>query len=260
MRTSARYVIAIIVGLLQTVVMSLVLVVPRRPFFFIITAIWLLLTFLIHWHIARVRKMWPKELLLALLSFLGYLGLMLLLESSAMRLVTVILSGLTAGFLSHKIIMMDNERFATSLTMKPSRRLTLALWTIAVLTCNIFLFSLTIFFAQIPGWVLSLTMGVIGGVAAVEVWRMYFAESGQRFLLWAMLIAVGIFECAWTLMMLPLGYFVLGLVLSWIWYLSVLFVRFHFGAQGIVWRRQGWFILFNLLLIFCLLTFFARWI
>lgn len=256
-----RYIFPLVMGLFQVTAMLSILFVSRRLAFFIVSGVWLILFSLIHWHIAKVRRTWPSELPLAILLYVGIFGLVLLAEENYMRGFLIVLSGFMAGFLAHRIVTRDRgESSPHNIGMKPARRLTLVLWTIAVLSNSIFLFSVGVFFSQVPNWALALVIALLCGGAAVGVWRMYFVESGHRFMLWAMLIGVGMFECAWALTMLPLGYLVLGLILTWIWYLSVLFVRFHFGPQGIIWRRQGWFIVVNVVLLICLLTFFVRWI
>ncbi|HOX60596.1 MAG TPA: hypothetical protein PLV72_01155 [Candidatus Magasanikbacteria bacterium] len=262
MKLFRGYIFPLIIGLFQSAAMISVLFVPSRSVFFSVNGAWLALLSLLHWHIAKVtRQRWPNELPLAFISYVGILGLMILAEDNFMRIFLTVLSGFTAGFLVYKAITKNLEESSVyRIIMKPSRRLSLILWTITVLASSISLFSAGIFFAQIPSWCLSLLIALVCGGAAIGVWRMYFNESGHKFMLWALLVGVGMFECAWVLMMLPLGYLVLGFVLSWVWYLSVLFVRFHFGPQGIVWRYQGWFILTNLILLVCLLIFFVRWI
>jgi hypothetical protein len=52
----------------------------------------------------------------------------------------------------------------------------------------------------------------------------------------------------------------LGFLFTWVWYIINLLIRFNLTAQGIIWKKQLFFLISNFILYFLFLFFFVRWI
>jgi hypothetical protein len=66
-------------------------------------------------------------------------------------------------------------------------------------------------------------------------------------------------EMAYVVLLWPLGYFTSGLLLTWMWYIVWLMLRFFISEEGINWNRQRWFLLTNAILVGIFLSLLARW-
>jgi len=56
-------------------------------------------------------------------------------------------------------------------------------------------------------------------------------------------------ELAWAAQLLPFGYATVGALLTWIWYILQLLVRFHFSERGVDWKKQIPFLVGNIVLM-----------
>lgn len=99
---------------------------------------------------------------------------------------------------------------------------------------------------------------VISIVIAGWWWRIYGVEFSRRFWMGLLLMGVLIFEMSWIVWRWPLGYVVNGILVVWLWYNLWLIIRFNLTKEGINWRKQGWFLGFNLFL-FILFLLLIKW-
>jgi len=58
---------------------------------------------------------------------------------------------------------------------------------------------------------------------------------------------------------LPLGFFASGLFLTWFWYDLWLLTRFNLSKDGIIWKKQRFFVIINIILMIAFLAFVVRW-
>lgn len=90
-------------------------------------------------------------------------------------------------------------------------------------------------------------------------WQEYGLVYSKKFLLASLVLAVCLAEIAYVLSLWPLGYFASSFVLTWVWYLIWLFLRFYISEEGVDMARQRWFLLFNVALLLSFLIFVVRW-
>lgn len=142
---------------------------------------------------------------------------------------------------------------------KPLRR---SVVMVAVFDCFAWftaLYAFDIFFPAVPFWTLALAGAVVGVFGAMLVWSLYYKTPLRSLSLWAAVLALLVIEFLFVLHTLPFGYFALGLLAVWLWYLIQLFIRFHVSARGVVWSRQVWFLAGNAAAM-ALTLFGLRWI
>ncbi len=142
---------------------------------------------------------------------------------------------------------------------KPLRRIVAIIASFDLYILMMALYALTTFFQRTPFWIVSLIGAAAAALIAVTIWEMYYEKGYKAWSVWAGVIALIVLELLWVVRTLPFGYFVLGLIVSWVWYLAQLFVRFHVSARGIIWEKQRWFLAGNTLCMVALLA-FVRWI
>lgn len=228
------------------------------------TFVWVFLPVLFIWLgvlVFIVRKINPvlsDQLFLVIITALAFLGLISLLEPIYLRYFLMVLVSVVIFFLFMRILQVD--RVVLSYEEKPYRRMLMMLWVFNIYALTTFGFALSIFFSNIPFWLISFFIGAFIGYISVVVWKMYFNVPIQNFFLRAVLITLIIWEVMWVVHLLPLGYLVLGGLTVWLWYIIQLFIRFHLSKRGIIWKKQIVFLLSNLVLYFLVLYLFVRWI
>ncbi len=217
--------------------------------------IWLsILIFLVY----RVKNNFWDNLFLVIMTALSFLGLISLLEPMYLRYFLMFLAGLVIFFIFLRIFHTTTT--SLSYQEKPYRRMLTMLWIFNSYALITFGFALSIFFPKTPFWLISFLVGILIGYISIVVWKMYFNVPIERFFLRAVILAVVVWEVMWVIHFLPLGYFALGALVAWLWYLMQLFIRFHLSKRGIIWKKQIGFLLSNLVLYFLVLYFFVRWI
>lgn len=107
-------------------------------------------------------------------------------------------------------------------------------------------------------WLEAFLGTIISTIIGCWWWREYDVEFSRRFWLGALLLATLIFELSWIVWRWPLGYVVNGIIVVWFWYNLWLIVRFNLTKEGINWRKQTWFLGFNLFL-FILFLLIIKW-
>lgn len=186
----------------------------------------------------------------------AFIGLSLVVEWPPVRWLVILSAGLILGLLFSRTALASG----LSHELKPLRRMVVMLWVGDLYAFSAIVFALAVFLDYLPTWLLSLVLALVFGMVSVQVWYLYFATPVKSFFLWALIVGLMFWEIFFIFSLLPLGYFVSSALVVWLWYIVQLFIRFHLGAQGIVWRKQIAFLLTNLVLFFLALVFFVKWI
>ena len=195
--------------------------------------------------------------LLLIFTALAFFCLILLVEWPVLKIILVVLGVLTLGFLLVSLAFKSGE---LSYEVKPMRRLIMILLTFDLFSFLSLTFGLNQFFPTTPFWLISLPVVFLSGLVSIRIWRMYFNVPAKNFFPWAIVLSLSLWEVIWVISLLPLGYFVSGVLAAWVWYVAHLFIRFHLGPQKIIWRKQFWFLIINIVLFLSILLFFVRWI
>jgi len=194
---------------------------------------------------------------LAIFTGLGFLAVLLLVEWLVLKIILLVLGLATVGFLFFNAHYKQTD---LSYEIKPMRRLAMIIWSFNLFCFLSLTFGLNQFFSTMPFWLISLPVVFLVGLISIKIWQMYFNVPVQNFLPWAIILSLSLWEVVWVISLLPLGYFVSGVLSTWVWYVISLFIRFHLGPQKIIWRKQSWFLGINILLFLLVLLFFVRWI
>jgi hypothetical protein len=112
---------------------------------------------------------------------------------------------------------------------------------------------------NINSWFLILPVITLSVAVAVWWWHEYGLEIDRKFWIWTIAFALLLVEMSWVILLNPFGNFAQGLILTWIWYVLWLIIRFYLSKEGVDWHRQRWFLGFNLLLLILFLVFLVRW-
>lgn len=207
----------------------------------------------------KKTRAWKEPLgFLTPLLFLSQIGLVVIIEHFWTRLFVIVFSGLLFGML-YGAGVTHGETLST--LQKPYRRLVMASWVMTVYGISSTIFALQVFVPNLALFVvLLLGGGILMGFISTFIWRMYHNRSMKFFLPWMLIMSFVSIELIYALHFLPPGYLILGVLLTWAWYIFILFIRFHWDENGIAWRKQIPFLLTNVLFFIILLTFFVRWI
>ncbi|MEK7644392.1 MAG: hypothetical protein AAB390_03770 [Patescibacteria group bacterium] len=145
-------------------------------------------------------------------------------------------------------------------TQKPWRRIIMVIWVFAVYSWMAALNAILLFFPDLPVLFISALEGAIAAFATFMILRLY--NPGKKLKDCAFGIgstAVMVAELGLVISFLPFGYLASALVTAWIWYLIQLFLRFQLSPEGIIWRKQSWFLVGNAVLLF-LTLYYSQWI
>lgn len=252
-----KYLAGILAGGITFIVFLLLQQYPRFPWVVLTSALWF---GAIVGMALLVKKKFPQQYqLLPLFIVLGlsFIGLFFVVELQVIRRLVLLLSTGTYALLFAWNI--KDEGLWES--MKPLRRFVMMCWVFAAYASMTTLFALSAFF---QGKLVSIITIIIGallyGYISINIWRLYFQSAMQSLILWALIVGVVFLEIIWVVGLLPFVYGVLGLLVTWIWYIFQLLTRFHFSTRGIEWKRQLPFLLINGMLFVGLLLFFVRWV
>ncbi|MFB6225772.1 MAG: hypothetical protein ABEJ02_00280 [Candidatus Paceibacteria bacterium] len=190
-------------------------------------------------------------------SVFGFAGVYLLVEWQSVRILLAILAAVCIGGVFTASVKLNLSKIAE---YKPWRRMFMMLIVFDSYLLLTTLFGLDLFFSNlIPFWGLSIIGSVIFVVSSLVIWQLYYDKQPRSFLIWLILVAIIIFELMWSAQFLPFGYLVLGLIITWIWYILQLLIRFHISKKGIIWSKQRFFLAGNVVL-FSIFMYFVRWI
>ncbi len=91
-------------------------------------------------------------------------------------------------------------------------------------------------------------------------WAEYGIKArGSKYFVLLFLIFLTIAEIGGIVYFWPVGYFVSSFFVAWLWYVIWLLFRFDLSAEGINWKRQGFFLAVNFILMVIFLTLIVRW-
>ena len=204
----------------------------------------------------RGQKKFRTIAIASVLTLVGGVLLMLLLEWPSVRL---FVSFLTSACLGVLVVLPRKLNKEMAHEYKPWRRITSMIFVLDTYAFCAGFFGLGLFFQNIGSWVFALLASAVCSLSAILIWRLYYKGYESNIYLWSAVIALISFELFWIFGFLPFGYLVLGLFVTWVWYIVQLLVRFHSSVKGIVWRKQRWF-MFGNIIAFILILFLIRWI
>lgn len=226
----------------------------------VVLVVWTIITsLLIYRRYRKEEKITDlKRYLLAILfSILGFVGVFLLVEWNILRWFIAILASVCIGAIFIATEKLNLSRIAE---YKPWRRMFMMLLVFDSYLILTTLFGVDVFFSEMVSfWILALVGSIIFSVSSLLIWQLYYEKNIKELLIWMILVALIIFELMWSAQFLPFGYLVLGLIITWLWYILQLFIRFRLSDRGIIWVKQKFFLTGNILL-FLLFLYFIRWI
>lgn len=197
-------------------------------------------------------------LLLILTTSIGLVGLLSLIEWPPLIYFLILLAGVMIATLFRFETHIDAR--GLSYMQKPFRRMAMMLWVFDAYAFQTALFALVLFFPGIPFWVIVLIGAALFCYVSYMIWHLYLPAPVRSYGLWLALVGLLMSEIIWSVQLLPFGYAVSGFVVTWLWYLAQLLLRFHFTKQGILWKEQRWFLATNGILMILFFVFVFRWI
>ena len=249
--------ISITPAVLSSLALFLITKYPGRAVFFGVLAVWILLVVLFEWRIRKINKKEKSLLPIILISIFSFLSLVSIVEWDFLKSFFVFLIGFVMLLLFQSLFSEDGF---LQIEQKPYRRIMVVIWSFDVFAIITTIFALNVFFPSIPFWFLVIVGGTVFSAISIMIWKMYFQLKRKQWLIWAFLIGLLMIELIWVMQFLPFGYLVSGFFLTWMWYVLQLLTRFHFSPNGVVWKRQVWFLGINLAIFSTLLLFFVRWV
>lgn len=149
---------------------------------------------------------------------------------------------------------------AAVVSFKHYRRVRLALSVLGLAGIWIGIFaSIILNIFNINFWLWLILAAAFSAWTAWWWWCEYENIPNGKDVVWAGTLGLMMLELAWVMYLLPLGYFLTGLIIVWFWYGLWLLIRFHLNSAGINWQKQKYFLIINASLFILLLTFLARW-
>ena len=259
MKFNFQYLIALISAFVTGIIFFLILKFSSLPIFFALVFLWFsLLTFL---YLSFKEKRRDHTLLLTLSTALSSLLLFSIIDDPYLRWFfvgfVVLLFGILFGVKENSEIPLEYGR-------QPFRRFSMMIWVFNAYALFSYLFALGVLFqSEWPVWLeifLVPGAGIIAGFLAGEIWKMYVHFEAKTFFFFRVFTALFISEVFWSLRLLPFGYLVSGILLTWLWYVLQMLVRFHFQPSGIIWKKQLAFLITSAVIFLFLSLFFVRWI
>lgn len=138
---------------------------------------------------------------------------------------------------------------AAFLREKPLRRVVVMLVAFGVFAFAAAGQAILTLFPAVSPFLAHTLVGILASYGAYIVWSLYYDGKTIEFLVPAAVIFCLAFEMSLVISLLSIGYLAAGFLISWLWYIAQLFIRFHFGRRDIVWRKQGWFLASNAVLM-----------
>ena len=247
-----KYLISIAAGLLSLLALSITVSFPIWWLFLSVVLVWLVVSVFLYYKLYFGTEGFWYDVILLVVSQISFVGLVILVEWEFLRWLLVVLCTV---FIFLLFLKLHKNKDGLSFQQKPIRRMKMMLWVFDVYAIVTTIFAISLFFPSTPFWLLAILGGVVVGAISIIIWEMYFPGKLKGFLLWSVLLTLSMVEIIWVVHLLPLGYLVLGLLVTWLWFLLQIFVRFHLMPQGIIWKKQMYFLIFNFILFFLILFF-----
>lgn len=252
MKIVLAYITSILSGIVASVALLLFFLFPNWYALIAVMVFWLLFIFLLSYQSAIKTS----TILLQISSAFTLFGLLSILDNVILKLLLIAFGGIMFGAIWWWDVMVSKS--SIHFLQKPWRRLVVMLWA-----GNVYAFSTTLagihtFTPEVSLVLLSGLESVFSGFAAYMIWSLYETQT-VRGIVWALIIGLVIAEITGVIHFLPFGYFVIGLLITWFWYIAELLTRYHLSRSGIVWRQQFWFLVGNAVAV-SLLLYIVRWI
>lgn len=192
---------------------------------------------------------------------LGFTGLFLIVPRSSGQLSSPLVSAVYLALPLISFLMIPTGAAELSFTGKPLRRLQLIMAVAGVGGLASALFAAPVFQVITRGgfYLGGLFVVLLASSIGAWWWRIYTDAPPRHIFFDCIAFALLLFEIAYALQQLPLGFLVTGFLFTWVWYIVWLLLRFHLSREGIYWRRQAPFLVGNLLLMIAYVALVARW-
>ena len=247
-----------IMAFLSGTALFLLIHFPSRLVFGIVMVLWTMLLLCCEWYLRRLRQSKQTILPVLFLTIFSFVSLASIVEWNFLDW-PFILFLMGVVFVLFQSIASEQENLL-SVQQKPYRRIMALVLSFDAYALLSTAFALTLFFPDIPFWLLTLAGGMILGAISFMIWKMYFQLQSRQGIAWSFLLALLMVELIWVMHLLPFGYLVSGFLVVWVWYMLQLLIRFHFSPRDVVWRKQIWFLAVNVILYVALMVFFVRWV
>jgi hypothetical protein len=129
-----------------------------------------------------------------------------------------------------------------SFIFKPWRRWRLMMATVSFMGLSSGLFAMQALQIIAPlTWWVPLVIGALAAATSAWWWWEYELPL-KKFFRPALVLGVVLSELSAVISFLPSGYFAAALLVTWLWYVLLLMLRFYQTNDGINWRKQGPFL------------------
>ncbi|MBP7992075.1 MAG: hypothetical protein KAZ30_00260 [Candidatus Magasanikbacteria bacterium] len=180
-------------------------------------------------------------------SELGLLSLFVVVEwPSALVLIT------TLGVLGATVIMLWSRRVAAPIVFvreKPLRRAVSAALALALFGFCAFIEARVVFFPSTFTTIISpFIQAGFATLASFLLWSLYFQARLKDYFVPLSVMGVLIGQASLIIGLSSIGYLAGALIITWLWYVLQLLMRFHFGNRDIIWFKQRKFLVINAVL------------
>ena len=217
--------------------------------------LWLVIIKFSYYPIETIR--WRHFLSLFIFSF-GFVFVLLFIE---VQFVRYVVSAIYTILVFISFWFLPRSKVELAIFFKPHTRwrfimTAMGLSGIFIGTHAIILFKM---FAGVANWWWLIISSIVAVLISAWWWWEYNIKMDSRFYLTALIYLLLFVEFSFVLYKLPFGHLINGIILIWAWYLLWLFTRFNLSTQGIKWKKQIKFLIFNLSLFLFFLIFLVRW-
>ncbi|MEK7623593.1 MAG: hypothetical protein AAB408_02900 [Patescibacteria group bacterium] len=224
---------------------------------FVLLAVWAIFLGVAQYRIIRLHHGQFQTVPLTIFIILAATALISVIETPALIFGIMALGG---GMVGHLFWLALSPQSQSSPEYKPIRRIFTIYWVFTAYGLSTATFAWHLFFPTISFIVLACLIGLWCMIATGMIWSLYFFQFSKAHLYWLLIFGFCMAEFAWIIHQLPFGYLVSGFLSSWLWYLLQLFGRFHLTPQGVLWGKQRWFLLANIVLYLLVMGFYIRWV
>lgn len=184
---------------------------------------------------------------------LGLLFAFIVVEwPSSLVIITVL------GVLSAVAIMLWSRRVAAPIVFvreKPLRRAVSSALALAVFGFCAFVQARMVFFPSTFTTAISpFIQAGVASLASFLLWSLYFQARLKDYFAPLLVVGVLIGEASLIIGLSSIGYLAGALIVTWLWYVLQLLMRFHFGNRDIIWFRQRRFLVINAILFIVFLS------
>ncbi len=259
MKPSFHYTIALFATLITALIFFCTLQFPSLLIFVVLSVLWI--SFLSFLYLVFREKRRDHTLGLTISTALSSLLLFSVIDDPYFRGFFVIFVSILFGILFG---VVESGKSPLGLGRRPFRRFAMMMWVFNAYAFFSCLFAFGVLFqSEWPTFlefILVPASGIVAGLVAGEIWKMYVSFDPKTFLFWRVVTALFVAEVFWSIGLLPYGYLISGILLTWLWYLLQMLIRFHFQPSGIVWKKQLPFLIVSAVIFVLLAIFFIRWI